>query len=372
MIGLPVFVIRDARLTAAAAATVATTTSIASRYLLDLLEAAGQPADALLAQAGVARASLATPDVAMPLPVFAELWRRAAALQPDIGVTLVDRFPDGQMHMLAHLAMRSPTVRRALEDVCRYAGITSTADAMMLSEHGDVAVFGYTCLDRATPLPWLAEHYLSMATRFLSLSTGRALPVRAVRLAGPAGAPVEAYVRRFGVTPDFGAGENALEFDATALDWPLLTHDDYLHALLAGIAQARTTASLALAATIEPAASAARGAMHDLIDRVRAEIATRIVRGGVPGIGDVAAACRLGARGLRERLAREGTTFRQLLDEVRRDLAREHLARGLSVTETAYLLGFSEPAALQHACLRWFGQAAGEVRRALLDARAAD
>ena len=65
---------------------------------------------------------------------------------------------------------------------------------------------------------------------------------------------------------------------------------------------------------------------------------------------------------LRARLRGEGTTFRQLLDDTRRDLARDHLNRGLSATTTAYLLGFSEPAAFQHACRRWFGKAAGAVR----------
>ena len=76
----------------------------------------------------------------------------------------------------------------------------------------------------------------------------------------------------------------------------------------------------------------------------------------------VAAACGFSVRALRERLAQEQASFRRLLDEVRRDLAREHLARGLSVTETCYLLGFSEPSAFQHACKRWFGHAAGELR----------
>ena len=35
----------------------------------------------------------------------------------------------------------------------------------------------------------------------------------------------------------------------------------------------------------------------------------------------------------------------------------------MTVGEIAYLLGFSEPAALQHACKRWFGLPVGELRR---------
>src|SRR4249920_3332682 len=68
---------------------IGTTTSIASRFLVDLLDAAGRPVDDVLARAGVAREALAGPESAMPLDAFRELWARAAAVQADIGITLV-------------------------------------------------------------------------------------------------------------------------------------------------------------------------------------------------------------------------------------------------------------------------------------------
>src|SRR5687768_7580841 len=94
-----------------------TTNSIASRFLVARLDEAGQPPDDLLEQAGLDREALASPETAMPLAVFRELWARCAQVQPDIGLTLVDRFPAGQMHVLAHLALRSATVGAALADV---------------------------------------------------------------------------------------------------------------------------------------------------------------------------------------------------------------------------------------------------------------
>ena len=342
MIRLTAVVIRSARLAAL------TTTSIASRHLLALVEAAGGSCADVLAAAGVSRDDVATPDFALPLDVFAQLWARAAALQPDIGLTLVERFPPGQMHVLAHLAMRSPDVRACVQDVCRYATVNSAADQIVLDEHDGLARVTYACRAPAPANPWMAEHYLAMACVFLARATGRALPVRAVTFVAPAQAPLAAYVARFGVEPRFGAGANTLEFDAAALAWPLLTHDDYLHAILEAVARTRRVA---------PAEAP--------LDDARREITRALLGGAAPTIGAVAAACGLGVRALRERLAREGASFRQLLDEGRRDLAREYLGRGLSVTETAYLLGFSEPAALQHACLRWFDQPAGVVRRML-------
>jgi AraC-like DNA-binding protein len=328
-----------------------TTTSIAARFLVDGLVESGHPVDAVLARVGLARADLEAPDAALPLAAFRELWALAATVQPDIGLVLVERFPPGQMHLLAHLAMRSATVEGAIGDVCRYGGITSAADHLRCERDGDVARYTYDYRAPGPPIPWLAEHYLAMAVVFIERAAGRPLPLRRVAFAAAAQAPLAAYERRFGLVPQFAAGANTLEFASEALAWPLLTHDAYLHAILERVAQARRA----------PVADS-------VLDTAQREIAKALLAGGTPTIEAIAAHCRLSVRALRDRLTQASTNFRKLLDEVRRDLAREHLARGLSVTQAAYLLGFSEPAAFQHACRRWFGRSAGDLRRELAGA----
>lgn len=327
-----------------------TTTSIASRHLVALLDEAGQPVDDLLVQAGVSRESLAEPEIRMPLASFAELWARAALVHPDIGISLVERFPPGQMHMLAHLAMRSATVGGAIRDACRYAGVTSAADRLDFEQDGQIACFRYSSRAPDIHNPWMAEHYVSMSTVFLAQASGRPLPLREVTFAADAQAPLSAYVDRFGLEPHFNSGRNQLVFDAAALEWPLLTHDDYLHAILERVALSRRT---------EP--------VDDLLETVREALAKSILAGTTPSIDAIAISCRSSPRALRQRLAQRDTTFRRMLDETRRDIAREHLGRGLSVAEITFLLGFSEPAAFQHACRRWFKMAAGDVRRHLSD-----
>lgn len=63
----------------------------------------------------------------------------------------------------------------------------------------------------------------------------------------------------------------------------------------------------------------------------------------------------IGQRTLHCRLAREGSSRRALLDEVRETLAKELLRNGLSVKEVSDRLGYSEPAAFTHAYTRWHG-----------------
>ena len=325
------------------------TTSVTSGVLVALLDSLGQPPEDLLAAAGLTREQLAEPEAAVPLEAFRELWARAHARVPDIGLSLVERFAPGQMHLLLHLAMRSATVGAALADAARHASITSPADSMSLSRDGGVARFAYAQRGAGPANPWLVEHYFGMVARFLAQATDKPLPILEVAFAAPMQAAREAYVARFGVAPRFGAEANLIELEAAALDWPLHTRDAYLHAILERVAQARAIAAPA----------------DDFVEGVRRAIAQAMLAGAAPTLEAVASNLRLGARSVRERLKREGLGFRALVDEVRRDLAREHLARGLSVAEAAVLLGFSEPAAFQHACRRWFGESAGQLRRRL-------
>jgi AraC-like DNA-binding protein len=66
---------------------------------------------------------------------------------------------------------------------------------------------------------------------------------------------------------------------------------------------------------------------------------------------------------LYRRLKAEGVTFERLLDDLRRRLALRYLRdQGLSVKESAYRLGFSDPAAFSRAFKRWTGTSPGAMR----------
>jgi AraC-like DNA-binding protein len=66
-------------------------------------------------------------------------------------------------------------------------------------------------------------------------------------------------------------------------------------------------------------------------------------------------------------LESEGSSFRDALNQFRREAAARYLRQGLTVSQTAYLLGFSEPSALQHAFKRWFNTSAGSFQQASVD-----
>lgn len=157
--------------------------------------------------------------------------------------------------------------------------------------------------------------------------------------APPPGAVLQ-YVDVFGVRPSFGAPANVGGFDGSVLDQPLPRADP---------------------ATV----AACEATCRELVGRKRArtglsnEVRARLIRlGGVDaGMDEIARELHLSTRTLRRRLGAAGTSYRELLDEVREALAEELLATGaLSVSDVAIRLGYAEATSFIHAFRRWKGE----------------
>ena len=75
----------------------------------------------------------------------------------------------------------------------------------------------------------------------------------------------------------------------------------------------------------------------------------------------------MSTRTLQRRLQDENTSFQQLLDETRRELAMQFLRqKRMTLLEIAYLLGFADPSNFFRAFKRWFGMPPGQFREQLM------
>ena len=91
---------------------------------------------------------------------------------------------------------------------------------------------------------------------------------------------------------------------------------------------------------------------------------TMKVVGGDTRIAAVARALAMSGRTLQRRLAEEGVSYQELLDEARREAAKRHVSEpALAICEVAYLLGYSEPAPFHRAFKRWYGMTPDAFRR---------
>jgi AraC-like DNA-binding protein len=96
------------------------------------------------------------------------------------------------------------------------------------------------------------------------------------------------------------------------------------------------------------------------------EVIIRCLPDGEPRRDVVANELCMSERTLQRRLEEEATSFIQLLDDTRRELAEQYLGRlQLSLAQAAYLLGFADQSSFFRACRRWFDLSPGQYRSQL-------
>jgi AraC-like DNA-binding protein len=91
---------------------------------------------------------------------------------------------------------------------------------------------------------------------------------------------------------------------------------------------------------------------------------TKRVAGGDTRIGALAHELAMSGRTLQRRLAGEGVSYQELLDDARKEAAGRYLHESaLAIGEVAYLVGYSEPAPFHRAFKRWYGTTPEKFRQ---------
>ena len=135
------------------------------------------------------------------------------------------------------------------------------------------------------------------------------------------------------------------------MDLPLLGYDPYLNDLMVKSCDeaiaARASSANAFRAEVE-------NTIRPLLPHGEAQART------------VAQKLNLSERTFARRLAAEGLSFGEILDQMRRDLALRYLEQNLRASDITWRLGFQQPSAFSHACRRWTGKSPSEFRRSFI------
>jgi AraC-like DNA-binding protein len=102
----------------------------------------------------------------------------------------------------------------------------------------------------------------------------------------------------------------------------------------------------------------------DIVARAKTAIFDRLPSGEVSEAA-VASALGMAARTLHRKLRDHGLSFRQMVVELRKELARRYLQDvSLSLTEIAFMLGYGDASAFSRAFRKWFGKPPSAMRTA--------
>jgi len=290
----------------------------------------GVAADALFAEAGLNEGEGLACDALTLSDKLSHLWELVVAQSADplIGLKISSPHRLGWLGVMGHIMLVSPTVQSSIERC-----------------HGNTRV-GLLLPGARRSVPQQRYDFVwCVLLRSLRCAAGRddIAPV-VVEYSFPAPANAHVYEETFGCPVKFDMPHNVMEFSDTDLVMALPANPP--------LAEGSGERVLATLARAEPPTFSAK---------VQALLASLLPK-GPPHRDDVAAQLMMSERTLQRRLAEEGTSFTNLVDDTRRELARQSLSCGeLSLKMLSFQLGFSEPSAFYRACKRWFGMAPSDI-----------
>ncbi|HEX5754328.1 MAG TPA: AraC family transcriptional regulator [Archangium sp.] len=323
--------------------------SLVRAALLRVVQAGGG-VEALLRDFELPRGVMTEHEWTMPLPRYREFLAACAeaARDPALGFHLATRLPRGYLGVFEMSAASAPNLEEAAARFVRYLRLLSEELEARLEQRGDA--FALRQWIEGEPLG-LGQHGNDFVTaailRHAREFTGVHLEPLEVSFAHPRPADVSRLQDYFGRTLlRFDAGENTLVVRAEQMALPQMTFNPELLQVLDGHAH-RLMASASEEAP-------------DFLATVSARIRENLTH-SQSLLPRVACALGLSPRTLQRRLVEHGSSFRELVEHVRKELALSSAAHR-SVGELAFLLGYNERASFVRAFRRWTGTTVGEYR----------
>lgn len=325
-----------------------------ARFIVEDLRRRRLPVDGLLKEVGLSKTDLNNPEARLPYALVVKLIEGAARLagDPCYGLRLGTSRNARERGLLGFLALNSPTLMDALVNLQRFYKVVRESGEFEIERNSPVVAVKIREVDPA--LRGLKNNIgftVGTLVRGCRDLTRQAIPPLAVELTyDEPDAKVRAeYAEVLGCPVKFGARE-----------WVVLTYPEEVMRLPVQDADAKLLQVLERACQKIVGASSPK--TQDLVHRVRELIIERLPKSSAT-IDAIAEELNIGSKTLERRLAERGASFSALLDETRQKAAKHYLeATDLRLSAVAYMVGYTEPAALVRAFKRWTGETPSQFR----------
>ena len=243
--------------------------------------------------------------------------------------------------------LASTSLRSAFQRVQRYIKVLHENMQVTLRDSEDALVVSFY-LDAPSVNQYHRDvGYLAIMTRMCRFNYGDQWNPSRVTVAHPTPPDQSYFYSLFRCPVDFEAEENSLHIDLRHADKQLdgsnkqlaQVHDHIVVRYLAHLSR------------------------KDIVNRVKAAILDGLGEGAATE-AFIAQTMNTSIRNLNRKLSKEGTSFKSLLMEIRRELAEQYISDStLTLTEISFLLGFSEVSSFSRAYRRWEGLSPSEARK---------
>ncbi|MBE9182994.1 AraC family transcriptional regulator [Oculatella sp. LEGE 06141] len=302
----------------------------------------------LCAAIGIDPGLLETPDSRINGEVNRAMWREVMKHTGDdhIGLHLGEAFNPSAVGILGYVLFSCQTLSQVFEKLSRYMRLfsqgvyihCSVSQGQLLCDCDIVAHLQNYLLEE--PRQPVESTFAAILTA-VKLLTGKPLYPYAVWFQHPRPADSSEHQRIFQSPVHFAQPTNRLIFDASCLEWAVLSANS---TLLSVFEQHAETMLNDLS-------------QHETYTNQVVRAITEGLKGEIPSVEAIAHHLAISVRHLQRELKKEGTSYQQLLDRTRNELAIRYLKKpDIMIDDIAFLLGFSEPSAFHRAFKRWTGK----------------
>ncbi len=326
-------------------------TNLIAALVAELADA-GTAATETLRNSGIAPDKLHAPETRITYRQILTVFDNALRLAPDPAMPLRagQRMHFAAYGVVGYTVLSSSTHAASAALAIKYSRLVGPVADLDIEQEGDMAVWVYEPIfwrDPAHPMYRAAIefHYASHMKVCQSLY-GPGFRISELRLACAAPAHAAAYQSFFQCPVLFGQPRNELRYDARRMDEPMAYASAVTHATVRDMCEQHL-------AQVNQSAGLGGDIYRMLVQ----------YPGRLPDAEAMAAELSMNARSLRRRLEAEGTSYRQLLGQVREHLALAYLRKtNMTHEEIAMRLGYSDAANFRHAFIRWTGKNPSEFR----------
>jgi len=298
---------------------------------------------------GLTLATLKDPDLRVPASAHYRLWELAEQLTADPGVGLhAGQVIDPErMGLVGHVFFNCDTLGEAVVQYVRLHRLINESVTLSFEQTPDQAIL--------TWLPDRPDHYcrqdmdrtLAAALCRTRHFIHRSIEADWLEIAHPEPAYAAEYRKLFGGTVHFGCGVTRMAFDSKHLGHPIPHRNPYVYSAV--LKQVN-----AVMARLQTRRSFSR--------KVRRLISRQMATDRIDA-DTLARQCHMSRQTLYRKLKKEGMSFHDLVEQVRKDKALRYVADDqYALGEIAFLLGFSELSAFSRAFKRWTGVAPAQFR----------
>jgi AraC-like DNA-binding protein len=318
------------------------------RSAIDLLAELGHDPAPLLAASGVAADVFRDPETEIPLGAALDLLGAcvSATGAAHFGLMAGARNSLATLGVFGLIAQTAPDVRTAIDDLIGFLGVHDRFAKARLLTTGEAATLQYVFAYPALPGVELATDItITAVTRMLRALCGEDWAPTRISLPRSRPANVQPFVEILGTDVGFGSDVGAITFPANWLQRPPPGANPSLRAYFSGLVrQAQQSAGTE-------------------VERVRRIVRLQLV-GGRPTAETTAATLGVHRRTMARRLAAEGLSFKQLVADLRFEMARDLLATTSEpMARIAEMLGYSDQTVFSRAFSRRFGHPPSHLRK---------